>query len=108
MNMDIYLAQARVRTKVVSTRANAALARLGGESSRASLTEGLTAEEIERDTASIKKIMHVWRLIGKRSPSTITLPSGRRLIPKESATGRITQRETALGRPRHHKGKGRN
>jgi hypothetical protein len=109
MNMDIYLAQARVRTKVVSARANAALARLGGETarhSRTDLTEGLSAEQIERDAKSIRNILHVWKVTGKGGPgSTIILPSGRQLKAPGS-NGTRSQFEMAVIRPHKYK-KGR-
>lgn len=107
MNLDAHLAFQRAKVKTVTARAEATLARLGGESSRHSLTDGMSAEQIERDAQSIRRILGVWRRIGKRDASPITLPSGRRLVPKSSTTERITQREYAIGRPLRDKGKGR-
>jgi hypothetical protein len=105
MNPEAHLAHARARQKLAKSRAEARLRQLGGgrHSSRADLTDGLTAEQIERDAASLRNILSVWKRIGKRGQSTIRLPSGRVLVPKESATG-PGQRETALGRPRHRRG----
>src|SRR6266508_2233222 len=113
MNMDIYLAKARVRQKVAAARAEAALARLCSNGRheirprnyddayekpplRSSSTVGLSAEELERDTASIKKIMRVWRAIGKRDASPVKLASGRWVIPKKSTGLSVSQRENAL------------
>jgi excisionase family DNA binding protein len=56
-------------------------------------------ERIDRDTASIYKIMAIWRRIGKTTPSPITLPSGRRIVPKRSASDLPAKREFALPRP---------
>jgi hypothetical protein len=105
MNIEVHLAQARARQKVAKTRAEARLRELGGvrHSSCADLTDGLTAEEIERAAQSIRNILSVWKRIGKRCASTIVLPSGRTLVSKESAAG-TGQREPALGRPRHRRG----
>jgi hypothetical protein len=107
MNMDIYLAQARVRTRVVGARAEAALARLGGEEvsrrSPSDLTDGLSAEEIERDAQSIQNILSVWKRIGKRGASTIRLPSGRTLVPKRSPD-LPGQREYSVVRPPRRRG----
>ena len=64
------------------------------------LTDGLTAEEIERDTASIYKIMDIWRRIGKTTPSPITLPSGKTIVPKRSPAG---QRGRVEARPRRRR-----
>jgi hypothetical protein len=107
MNMDVYLAQQRAKAKIVRARADARLRELGGGSvSRRSVPklEDMTAEELERDAASIRKIIGIWRQIGKRTPSTIKLPSGRVIVPKSSANGQHGgQRENALGRPRHRR-----
>jgi hypothetical protein len=121
MNIDAHLAFQRARMKTVGARAEAALARLGGEGHheirprnheaghedpplRSSATAGLSAEELERDTASLKKIMRIWKIIGKRGPSPVKLASGRWVIPKKSAERLSSPRENALGRPRHRRG----
>jgi hypothetical protein len=103
MNPDVFIAFNRAKTRAISSRAHATLARLGGEEvSRSSLTEGLTPEQIQRDADSIRNILSVWKRMGKRNASTITLPSGRTIVPKSSANDqRGGQRENALGRPRH-------
>lgn len=81
------IARKRERVEEISRDARRKLRVVGAGAARRSptyLTDGLTAEEIERDTASIYKIMAVWRQIGKKTPSPITLPSGKKLIPKRS------------------------
>src|SRR5688500_7935007 len=77
-NAEALLAYSRARQKTVTARVEAARAKLGGETAsgrhrrdeapplRSSSTAGLSAEELERDAASIKRIMSVWRRIGKR------------------------------------------
>jgi hypothetical protein len=70
-NVNAHLAFQRARFNTAKARADRALGRLGGETaSRRPVPnlEDMTAEQIERDTASIKKIMGIWRLIGKRTP----------------------------------------
>ncbi len=121
MNIEIEMAKARVRQKLAATRAEAALARLGGNGRheirprnyddvyekpplRSSSTVGLSAEELLKDAASIKKIIGVWRRIGKRDASPVKLASGRWVIPKGSTGLSVSARENALGRPRHRKG----
>jgi hypothetical protein len=108
INIDRFIAAQRERVRAASARADARLRELGGNPHRSvPRLEDMTAEEIERDTASIRKIMAIWRQIGKRTPSPIRLPSGRTIVPKSSATG-SAQREYAIGRPlRHRKNKGR-
>jgi hypothetical protein len=121
MNIDVHMAFQRAKVNTVSARAEAALARLGGDGHheirprnheagnedpplRSSSTAGLSAEELERDTASIKKILGVWRAIGKRDASPVRLASGRWIIPKKSAERLSSPRENALGRPRRRRG----
>lgn len=87
MDMDTdtyhsYMAAQKAKTEAIRERAEAKLRRLGGETaSRSSgdLTAGLTAEEIEKDTRSIKRIMRAWALSGKHAAgvSTVQLPSGK-------------------------------
>jgi hypothetical protein len=104
-NLAAHLAYGRARQKIAKARAEARLRELGGGGTdrRSDLTAGLSAQEIERDAQSIRNILSVWKRIGKRGASTIVLPSGKVLVPKESATG-PSQRENALGRPRHRRG----
>ncbi len=82
------------RADEVATRARE---KLGVGTPRSRLADGLTAEEIERDTASIYHIMDIWRRIGKTTPSPITLPSGRTIVPRGSPAGQRARREA---RPR--------
>ena len=49
----------------VNEVAERARSKLGVGTPRSELTDGLTAQEIERDTASIRKIMAVWRAIDR-------------------------------------------
>jgi hypothetical protein len=97
--------RADMRAKQERVDAISALAarKLGVRASRSRSSrslDDLTAEEIERDTLSIRRILSVWRQIGKREPSPITLPSGRRLIPKSCATGASSRGiEYAVVRP---------
>jgi hypothetical protein len=100
------LADARRKQQRVRAVARRAHAKLGVEdrSSPTYLTDGLTAEEIERDTASIHKVLAVWRRIGKTSPSPLTLPSGKTIIPKKSATNERGRIEYAVTRPRSRRG----
>jgi hypothetical protein len=76
----------------------------GARRSPTYLTDGLTAEEIERDTRSIYKVLAIWRKIGKTSASPLTLPSGKRLVPKTSSTAGRARREYAVTRPRRRRG----
>jgi hypothetical protein len=116
MNLDAHMAFQRAKVKTVSARAEAALAQLGGEGHhesrprnheagnehpplRSSSTAGLSAEELLKDAASIKKILGVWRRIGKRDASPVKLASGRWIIPKGSTERSSSPRETAIGRP---------
>jgi hypothetical protein len=111
MNLDAHLAYQRARMNTVSARAAAKLARLGGKGHheagnedpplRSSSTAGLSAEELERDAASLRKIMRIWKIIGKRGPSPVKLASGRWVIPTKPAERLSSPRENALGRPRH-------
>jgi len=91
------------RTDAVVARAEAKLRALGGGRSRDPHdTSGMTAEEIERDTACIDRIMRVWRQIGKRTPGQITLPSGKVLTPKgwsEAKVARMEKRPRRWGKP---------
>jgi hypothetical protein len=96
---DKLLADARSRSRRADERVEAALARLGGTRARSSRSlDDLTAEEIERDTASIYRILAAWRQIGKRHPSPIRLPSGRTVTPKSCEAG--TARGGLESRPR--------
>jgi len=100
---DALLADARRKQRRADEIAERARARLGIETAPRSptyLTDGLTAEEIERDTASIYKIMDIWRRIGKTTPSPITLPSGKTIVPKRSPAG---QRGRVEARPRRRR-----
>jgi hypothetical protein len=95
----------RERTEEVARRARLKLG-VGTGSRRSSnyLTDGLTAEEIERDTASIYKIMDIWRRIGKTTPPPVTLPSGRTIVPKKATTEGRGRIEYAVPRRRRRKG----
>jgi hypothetical protein len=106
VDINIYLAQQRVRMKVASTRAEAALARLGAARPSSSLsdelTRGLTASQIERDAKSLRNILGVWKATGKGGPgSTIQLPSGRtfRMPADDNGAPKIQRLERAVTRP---------
>lgn len=109
MNLDVHMAMQRARVKTVAARADAALARLGGETaSRPSgslserLREGLSVEEMERDTKSMTNILRAMRRSGKGGAgSTIHLPSGRSFrVP--GPNDEPAQLERAIGRtPKH-------
>jgi hypothetical protein len=101
---EALLADVRRMQKRADEVARRARTKLGVRTPRSHPTDGLTAEEIERDTASIYKIMDVWRRIGKTTPSPITLPSGRTIVPKKSATNERGRTEYAVTRPRRHRG----
>jgi hypothetical protein len=110
---DRMLADMRARQKATDERVDRICARAGMKpaSRRTSRrkngysSEGMTAEEIERDTASIHKVLRVWRMIGKREPSPLTLPSGQTIVPKLSTGDRLSaKREYAVTRPRRHGG----
>lgn len=115
MNMEVYLAYQRAKMKAVSARAEAKLARLGGDASAAAgaggepvdrssnpLTHGLTASQIERDARSMKNILRVWKATGKGGAgSRILLPSGRMYIaPGGDTRGGF---EMAVIRPHKYK-----
>jgi hypothetical protein len=103
---DALLADARRKQRRAHEIAERARARLGIDTAPRSptyLTDGLTAEEIERDTASIYKVMDIWRRIGKTTPSPITLPSGKTIVPKATTEGR-GRIEYAVPRRRRQKG----
>jgi hypothetical protein len=105
VNMDVYRASQRARAKTVRARADAALSRLGGkpvDRSSNPLTRGLTASEMEKDAASIRNILRVWKITGKGGPgSTIVLPSGREIKAPGSNDTR-SQFEWAVKRtPKH-------
>jgi hypothetical protein len=94
----------RERTEEVARRARLKLGvEAGSHRSPTYLTDGLTAEEIERDTRSIYRILAVWRQIGKRGASTIRLPSGKVLTPKNT-DNQLARREYAVTRPRRRRG----
>ena len=93
---------ADVRRKQGRAEDAVARARLKLSSRNSHLTDGLTAEEIERDTRAIYKVMDVWRQIGKKTPSPITLPSGRTIVPKRSPRGQRAARVER--RPLRHRG----
>jgi hypothetical protein len=101
---DALLADVRARSKAANEQVDRIRARAGmkpsSRRSRPHFTDGLTAEQIERDTASIYRIMAIWRRIGKTTPSPIRLPSGRTIVPKSSATDLPARREFAVTRPR--------
>lgn len=113
MDLDTYhthMAAQKARVAAIQERADAKLRRLGGETvspSRGSLSkrlaEGLTAEELEKDSASIRNVLRAWRLTGKRATgvSTIQLPSGKVLRKDWSGDG-AGGLERAIGRtPKH-------
>jgi hypothetical protein len=84
MDIDAYLAASKERVRLVNERASAALGRPLGTSSasRRSLTDGLTAEQIERDAKSMKNVLRAWKRMRRnpcRGMSYISLPSGRTL-----------------------------
>jgi hypothetical protein len=84
MDIDAYLAASKERVRLVNERAGVALGRPLGTSgtSRRSLTDGLTAEQIEKDAKALKNILRAWkrkRLRYWKGVSHITLPSGRKL-----------------------------
>jgi hypothetical protein len=67
--------------KLVNDRAAAALGRPLGTSST-SLTDGLTAEQIEKDAKSMKNVLRAWKRMRRhqcKGMSYIRLPSGRTL-----------------------------
>jgi hypothetical protein len=101
---EALLADVRRKQKRAEEVARRARSKLGVATPRSHLTDGLTAEEIERDTASIYRIMNIWRRIGKTTPSPITLPSGKTLVPKRSTSDRRGKLEYAVTRPRRRRG----
>jgi hypothetical protein len=81
----------RVRAAAISARAETALGRLGGQtatrrpgrggSGRDWLTAGLSAAELDRDTAAIRNLLSIWKRNRRARPdrgTSVTLPSGRR------------------------------
>jgi hypothetical protein len=86
-NPTVILAWTRARSRYADALSARAHAKLGVETAARrpprSLTEGLTAEQIERDARSLNKIVRSWkrRRYGRVSgTSTICLPSGRQLV----------------------------
>jgi hypothetical protein len=84
MDIDTYLAASRERVRLVNERAGAALGRPLGSTSRPrrSLTDGLTAEQIEKDAKSMKNVLRAWKRMRRhqcKGMSYIRLPSGRML-----------------------------
>lgn len=104
-----YMAAQRARAEAIRERADRKLARLGGGTSprrSAPNLEDLSAEELDRDSASIRNVMRVWRRTGKHANgiSTISLPSGRILKKHWNDNGEISRRELAVSRnPKHLK-----
>jgi hypothetical protein len=93
------------RTDELARRARLKLgARTGSRRPSNYNTDGMTAEEIERDTRAINKVMAVWRAIGKTTPSPLTLPSGRTIVPKRTTTEGRGRTEYAVPRRRRRKG----
>jgi hypothetical protein len=86
-DIDAYMAAQKTRARAISERAEMSLARLGGETrprrSRRTLDD-LTAEEIDRDTRTMKKVLRAWKRRrlhhGPGAISRIHLPSGRELV----------------------------
>ena len=116
MDLDTYhsyMAAQRAKAEAIRERADAKLARLGGETAsqssgdlRTFLRAGLTAEEMERDAKSMRNILRVWKKIGYRG-GDIQLPSGKLLRKSQWADGDDQpQRELAVIRPHKYR-KGR-
>jgi hypothetical protein len=104
IDADALLADARRKKERTDALSRRARTRLGVDRddrrSPTYLTDGLTAEQIDRDTRSIYKVLAVWKKIGKTSPSPLTLPSGKTLIPKRYASDhQPARREYAVTRP---------
>jgi hypothetical protein len=89
----VYLAYQRARAAAISARAETALGRLGGKTathrggSRESgtdwLTRGLSAAEIDKDSAFIRQLLSLWKRNSRARPrqgTGVVLPSGRRFI----------------------------
>lgn len=83
-DIDAYMAAQKKRVRLANERAQTALARLGGEARPRRSLDDLTAEEIDRDTRMLRGVLKVWKRkrlrIAGDAQSTITLPSGRRLV----------------------------
>jgi hypothetical protein len=102
VNADALLASVRARAKAANARADAARAKLGGASRpRRSLTDGLSVEEIERDTKSLRKILAVWKA-RRIQPlrSTLRLASGREVLYDPKAEQVLTPMASFERRPR--------
>jgi hypothetical protein len=86
IDIDAYLAASRKRVRLATERAETALARLGGETRprRSHRTlDDLTAEEIDRDTRTMKNVLRTWKRMRHHrcvGTSTIGLPSGRQIV----------------------------
>jgi hypothetical protein len=108
-NAESLLAFTRARQKAVNARAEAARAKLGGETASHSggnlserLCEGLSAAEIEKDARSIKNILRVWKLTGKGGRgSTIHLPSGRTLRASSGDSETASRERAVMRTPKH-------
>jgi hypothetical protein len=108
---DSYMAAQKARIAAISERAEATLARLGGGTSSSTsrqLSDGLTADELERDALSIRRVLRVWTQTRKHATnvSTIQLPSGKVLTKDWSDDGTGGLERAVARRPRHLK-KGR-
>jgi hypothetical protein len=88
IDADALLADVRRKQKRAEEVASRARQKLGVRRSSSYSYGGMTAEEIERDTRALNHVLDVWRQIGKRSPSPVTLPSGQTLTPSPRATAR--------------------
>jgi hypothetical protein len=88
---DVYIRFQRARAAAISARAENALARLGRETASRSpggratghdwLTRGLSAEEIDKDSAFIRSLLSLWKRNRRARPkhrTSVILPSGRR------------------------------
>ena len=60
--------------------------------------DDLTAEEIERDTLSIRRILSVWRQIGKREPPPIHASVREAANPEKLRDRRVVSRDRIRGR----------
>jgi hypothetical protein len=110
MNIDVEIAKQRVKTRVVAARAEKKLASLG--CAAAPELDELTAEQLERDTLSLNRVMRAWRLTGRHAngTSTIRLAGSGREVTKDWSDNKPVRLERAVMRtpkhlrPRRHQG----
>lgn len=82
-DIDAYLASSRAKQKAIRARANRKLG-IEARPRRLRTVDDLSAEELDRDTTTMKKVLRAWKRKrlhhGPGAISRIHLPSGREIV----------------------------